>query len=324
MSTTCGFFNSLGGDRRYNASHFGHCFDGIILSGILASIGDCFVVKEASGMTVNVGSGKSWYLGSWLENDADLPMTFEPSDVVLSRIDAIVMEFDSTESVRWNEIKIVKGESSSVPVRPALLDTNTVKQVPLVYVSIGANASSIRQADITSVIGTDECPFVTGLLQVVSLDQLLGQWEDELDQFIEIEKADYDAWFASMKADLLNEQKILDDWIASEQADFLAWYASIKGKLSEDPAGALQNQIDREEINRILLVGFADGSKVFSDDGTQIVSTDSQGRTLTKTFMNGFLTMTNVLKSATGGEVATMVKQFDSTGKVIETTVTYV
>ena len=71
------------------------------------------------------------------------------------------------------------------------------------------------------------------------------------------------------------------------------------------------------------MVGFEDGTKEFSDDGTVITSTASDGRTLTKTFTNGFLTMTNVLKSAAGAEVARAVKTFDSTGKLISTVVTY-
>lgn len=324
MSTSCGFFNSLNGDRKYNATHFGHCFDGIILSGILASIGDCFIVKVASGMNVNVGSGKAWYLGSWLENDADLPVEIEQSDVVLSRIDAVVMEFDMTENVRWNDIKVVKGEASSVPVRPALTNTKSVVQIPLAYISIRANASSISQSDITNVIGTTECPFVTGLLEVISVDKLLGQWQTQLDEFVAGEKADFLKWFDQMKADLVAEQNFLDNWIATEQQDFLTWFTTMKNKLGEDAAGALQNEIDREEVNRILLVGFADGKKTFSDDGTQIVSVASDGRTLTKTFTDGFLTMTTVLKSSIDGEVARMVKKFDSTGKVIDTTVTYV
>lgn len=110
---------------------------------------------------------------------------------------------------------------------------------------------------------------------------------------------------------------------ASEQADFLAWYNQMKDQLSGDVAGNLQLEIDKEEVKRILLVGFEDGTKEFSDDGTVITSTASDGRTLTKTFSDGFLTMTNVLKSAAGAEVARAVKTFDSDGKLINTVVTY-
>jgi len=190
-------------------------------------------------------------------------------------------------------------------------------------VNVKANTSEITQADITNLIGTTECPFVTGILQTASLDQLLGQWQNELDQFVEKEKDEFEEWFEQMKVDLTAEQKVLDDWIASEQNDFLEWFNQMKGQLSEDAAGNLQNEIDREEINRILLVGFADGSKVFSGDGTEIVSTATDGRTLTKTFTDGFLTMTTILRSSNSADVAKLVKHFSTDGKLIDTTVTY-
>ena len=79
----------------------------------------------------------------------------------------------------------------------------------------------------------------------------------------------------------------------------------------------------RETINRILLSGFEDGTKVFSDDGTVITSTASDGRTLTKTFTDSFTVMTVVLASAEGTEIARMVKTFSTDGKTISVTVTY-
>ncbi len=226
MSTSCGFFNSLNRDRMYNASHFGRCFDGIILSGILASIGDCFVVKAATGMTVNVGSGKSWYLGSWLENDADLPVPIEQSDVVLSRIDAVVMEFNSTETVRWNYIHVVKGEPSSTPAKPALVNTKAVVQVPLAYISVGPNVSSIVQADITNCVGTSESPFATGVMSTISTDELVKQWRDQWNQ-----------WFANTTAESEAD-------IAEQQEMFTAWFDTVKETLDGDTAGQLLNMIN--------------------------------------------------------------------------------
>lgn len=71
----------------------------------------------------------------------------------------------------------------------------------------------------------------------------------------------FTAWFNKMKADLQQEQTVLDQWIASEQADFLAWYNQMKDQLSGDVAGNLQLEIDKEEVKRILLVGFETGNQ---------------------------------------------------------------
>lgn len=334
MSVSSGFFNSLNGDRKYNAAQMSAIFDGLIIDGVFASIGTAFAVKAAGGLTVNVGIGKAWFDHTWTVNDSILLMTAPEAEVLLDRIDAVVLEVNGTESVRENTIKFVKGNPSSAPSRPTLTNEGNVHQYPLCYIYRKYGTAVINQADITPMVGTESTPFVTGILQTISLDELLGKWQDELDRFTDArskevddwiaqEESDFTAWFNKMKADLQQEQTVLDQWIASEQADFLAWYNQMKDQLSGDVAGNLQLEIDKEEVKRILLVGFEDGTKEFSDDGTVITSTASDGRTLTKTFSDGFLTMTNVLKSAAGAEVARAVKTFDSNGKLISTVVTY-
>ena len=334
MSVSSGFFNSLNGDRKYNAAQMSAIFDGLIIDGVFASIGTAFAVKAAGGLTVNVGIGKAWFDHTWTVNDSILPMTAPEAEVLLDRIDAVVLEVNGMKSVRNNTIKFVKGNPSSAPSRPTLTNEGNAHQYPLCYIYRKYGTAVINQADITPMVGTESTPFVTGILQTISLDELLGKWQDELDRFTDArskevddwiaqEESDFTAWFNKMKADLQQEQTVLDQWIASEQADFLAWYNQMKDQLSGDVAGNLQLEIDKEEVKRILLVGFEDGTKEFSDDGTVITSTASDGRTLTKTFSDGFLTMTNVLKSAAGAEVARAVKTFDSDGKLISTVVTY-
>lgn len=334
MSVSSGFFNSLNGDRKYNAAQMSAIFDGLIIDGVFASIGTAFAVKAAGGLTVNVGIGKAWFDHTWTVNDSILPMTAPEAEVLLDRIDAVVLEVNGMESVRENTIKFVKGNPSSAPSRPTLTNEGNVHQYPLCYIYRKYGTAVINQADITPMVGTESTPFVTGILQTISLDELLGKWQDELDRFTDArsqevddwiaqEESDFTTWFDKMKADLQQEQNVLDQWIASEQADFLAWYNQMKDQLSGDVAGNLQLEIDKEEVKRILLVGFEDGTKEFSDNGTVITSTASDGRTLTKTFSDGFLTMTNVLKSAAGAEVARAVKTFDSDGKLISTVVTY-
>lgn len=334
MSVSSGFFNSLNGDRKYNTAQMSAIFDGLIIDGVFASIGTSFAVKAAGGLTVNVGIGKAWFDHTWTVNDSILPMTAPEAEVLLDRIDAVVLEVNGTKSVRENTIKFVKGNPSSAPSRPTLTNEGNVHQYPLCYIYRKYGTAVINQADITPMVGTESTPFVTGILQTISLDELLGKWQDELDRFTDArsqevddwiaqEESDFTAWFNKMKADLQQEQTVLDQWIASEQADFLAWYNQMKDQLSGDVAGNLQLEINKEEVKRILLVGFEDGTKEFSDNGTVITSTASDGRTLTKTFSDGFLTMTNVLKSAAGAEVARAVKTFDSDGKLISTVVTY-
>ena len=56
MSVSSGFFNSLNGDRKYNAEQMSAIFDGLIIDGVFASIGTAFAVKAAGGLNDCSGS----------------------------------------------------------------------------------------------------------------------------------------------------------------------------------------------------------------------------------------------------------------------------
>lgn len=100
MAFTCGFFNSENGDRKYNAEQMSAIFDGIIADGVFTTIGDHMAVSAGTGMQVLVGTGKAWFDHTWNVNDAAYPLAIAASDVTLSRIDAIVLETNHSDSVR--------------------------------------------------------------------------------------------------------------------------------------------------------------------------------------------------------------------------------
>ena len=345
MSVTCGFFESKNHDRRYFARDMSAIFDGLIIDGVFSTIGDALIVKANKGNTVNMGSGKAWFDHTWTINDSVLPIELPETEVLLDRIDAIVLETNNNDDVRNNEFKVIKGAPSSEPKRPVMVHDNALNQHAICYIRRHAGISEIHQEDITNAVGTAETPFVVAMLETISVDQLLGQWQNQLDRFIETETNDFTTWkdtqtqeftawrteqtniyvnwFNDNKASLLREQQLLDEWIKTEQEDFLKWYNSIKDQLGNDPAGKLLLRIDTEALRRILLVGFVDGTKVFSDDGTVITATSSDKRTLVKTFTDNFNVITSVLRSETGHELAQMVKKFSPDGKTITTQVTY-
>lgn len=89
MSVTCGFYNSLNGDRKYDAMQISSVFDGLIIDGVFASIGTAFAVKAAGGLTLNIGIGKAWFNHSWTLNDAVLPWKLPNPRYCLDRIDAV-------------------------------------------------------------------------------------------------------------------------------------------------------------------------------------------------------------------------------------------
>lgn len=232
MSFASGFFNSVDHDRLYDATDISRLFDGLIRDGIFASIGDCMVVKQSNQMNVTVGTGRAWFNHTWSYNDALYPVTIPPSEILMDRIDAVVLEINSVESVRANSIKLIKGTPSSTPTKPALTNTKEIHQYPLAYVTVGKEVTSIRQADIENCVGTSVCPFVTGILEVISIEQLIPQWKDILNRFVEENTANFNTWMNGEKQDyqawLTAAKKEITDWQATSKSDYQKWYDSIK------------------------------------------------------------------------------------------------
>lgn len=191
MAVRYGFYNSINHDRKYDALDMGSIFDGLIEDGVFATIGSFLSVSPGTGMQVVVGSGKAWFDHTWTSNDAPLPLDIESPDVTLDRYDAVILETDGTEQVRANSIKILKGEASSNPQHPQMTNTDLVHQHPLAYIQVLHGSTGIDATQIEIVVGTRECPFVTGPLETVSIESLFARWEQE-----------FDAWFENLKTNL--------------------------------------------------------------------------------------------------------------------------
>lgn len=236
-SFTFGFYNSLNHDRAYNAEQLSTLFNGIINDGVFETIGNCLTVKEGTRMTVNVDTGRAWFDGTWSNNDALYPVTVEDAELILDRIDAVVLQVDHNDSGRENKLMVVKGTPSSEPVKPTMIKEELLKQYPLAYIYVEAGVTEIKQSKIENAVGMDECPFITGVMETVDLNVVLGQWQAELDEFCERNETDFNGWMTHV-------QNEFNSWMDGEESDFMAWFQRMKDQLSEDAAGHLQQQID--------------------------------------------------------------------------------
>lgn len=259
MSLTSGFFNSLNHDRKYNAIQMSSIFDGIIRDGVFMSITDKLMVEAESGMTIVSKPGRAWFDHTWTLNDAKLPLVVEQSELILDRIDAVVLEVNKTQSVRSNTIKMVKGTPSATPQNPTLTKSLDVNQYPLAYVSVKHGVTEITQADITNMVGTSECPFVTGILETISIDDLVAQWKSEWEIWITEMKqsgedwqnqveSEFEAWSTQQKEEFTQfvEQfeATMQIFQTNSEEAFNKWFVSVKDILDENTAGNLLNLIN--------------------------------------------------------------------------------
>lgn len=320
MSITCGFYNSISGDRKYNATQISSIFEGIITDGIFGAIGDAFYPTAAGGNVVNIGTGKCWFNQTWMENDALLPVDCGEANNILNRIDVVVIKVDTSVDVRNTTIECIQGTPSSTPSRPKLTNTETVHYYPLCYVERPYGSTEITQGKITDV-RFDETPIIQGALKTIDVEQLFAQWRAQLDEFVAREEADFDAETSKLTVDMKTTVDGFESWTEAQKGVIDDWFDDVKGQLGEDPAVNLQTQIINNEIKRKLTNGLDNGTKTFSDDGLIITTFGTDG-TLVKTFSSDFSTCTTVLYNTQGGELGRLVKTFSSDGSTISSELT--
>lgn len=226
MAVTYGFYNSVNGDRKYNAVQMAQIFDGIIEDGVFNSVGTAFAVTPSSGMVISVGAGRAWFNHTWTYNDAPITLTVGTAPVgSLKRIDAVVIEVD--ENNRSNSIKIIAGTESATPVKPTMVDSDGVHQHALAYISTEAGVTAITATMIASAVGTDT-PFVTGPLETVGVTTLYNYW-----------RAEFETWFDHLQDELdsnqaANLQHQIDDLESSKaDAEDLAELAQSVSKVGD-------------------------------------------------------------------------------------------
>ena len=272
MSVTYGFYNSVNGDRKYDATQISSIFDGIVTDGVFMSIGTSLRVKAASGMTVNVGIGRAWFNHTWTYNDALLPLTLDASDVLNSRIDSVILEINSGESVRANSIKILKGTPASSPKEPSLTSSVTLHQYRLANILVKAGVSSINQSNITDLIGSSSTPYITGILKTVNTDELMAQWKSDWAVYIETQKSDSSKWVQNFESELSAWKTEFEsdnsEWSNTQKTNFEIWLKSLQDELGDNVAANLELKIDN-------LTYRPNSETTFNSDGTITETSDT-------------------------------------------------
>lgn len=204
MAFEFGFYNSIDGDRTYDADQFGDLFTGLITDGVYASIGDALMTTPGPGLSVLVGTGRAWFNKTWNVNRTKMQLNLDLADLLLPRIDAVVLEVNKNSFSRTNSIKIITGTPSANPTRPGYSATNNVYQYPLAYIYVKANAEAIEAKDITVVVGQAPTNFVSAMLDTVDITTMYQHWEQQ----------------------------------------FSDWFADVQSQLSDDVAGNLLHKIE--------------------------------------------------------------------------------
>ena len=206
MAITCGFFNAIKDsrgnyDRTYNADQMSTYFEGLVSDGVYESVGDALQVVAGSGMEVQVKSGRALIGSKWLKNDSTYAITLKASHVTLNRYTAIVARLDT--SARTITIVAKDGDNATTPTKPAITNSNTVKELCLAYVYVGRGVTAITQSAVEDTrANTNICGWVTGIVEQVDTSQLFLQWQTAYEEFYQKWTNDFETWFSSLTEQL--------------------------------------------------------------------------------------------------------------------------
>jgi len=254
LAIRSGFFNSVNGDRRYDAAFFAEYFATFIGDGVFPNPSTGLQLVESAGMQTILKVGKGWIKGYYVINDSDYIIKHDNADGVLKRIDRVVMRLNFLK--RQIEIVLKKGSQASSPTAPAVQRDAEAYELVLADVLINAGATKITQANITDQrLNKSLCGIVHGVVDQVDTTSIFNQYQSWFNNFSVTKANEFSAWqtqvTTALEAWIDAQEQDFIAWRNAEEALFLAWFETIKGKLSEDAAGNLYNMIEQHENARL-------------------------------------------------------------------------
>lgn len=255
MAIKYGFFNSVDGDRKYDADDIGNYFLKLISDGVFATPATAMQVTAAGGLKVSVAAGWGFIKCKYLNNTSALQLTLSAADVVLNRYDRIVMRLDNTN--RLMTIAVKQGTAASTPTVPALTRTSNVWELSLARVYVAAGTTVINQSDITDERGnTTLCGYVTGLINQIDTTNLFAQYN-----------AAFYNWFDDVKEEVT-------------ATTIMARYTSLYTTPSDIEVTTIPINIARYDSNLDILNVYINGFKAipgvdYTISGTNIVLTNA-------------------------------------------------
>lgn len=146
MAERSSFFNSINGDRVYNAKDFTSYFNNMLNNGVFKdSTGDGLKVISSGGLNIKVKNGSAFINGYRYENTSDLDLILEESDPLKDRIDLIVVRLN--EADRIINVAVKKGVPSTSPIKPNLT-VDSVVEIPLASIRVNKGVVSIATSNI--------------------------------------------------------------------------------------------------------------------------------------------------------------------------------
>ena len=284
MSFQCGFFNSIDGDRKYNAEQMNNPYHRLISNGVFANPNGTpstdFQVQAFSGMTIKVKRGEGIFAGKWAKLDSDMMLTLQ-GDAFNNAYYSVIIRIDTSEEIRAGSIFVRRGSLNF----PDLIQTEYIKEYRLANILIEGGAQQVTQADITDTRASSDCGFITHLLKQTDISATYIQWQ-----------AQFDEWFQNVKETLSTATLI---------SSYTSRYVTTTQGETQIPI-----QISQYNRNLDILQVFVNGLRLIPEE-EYTVDSNSQITLAADVDINTPVSFI-VYKSVDGSEAETVVNQVNT------------
>lgn len=257
-------FGSINRDRVYFAEDWRRYFGSLISNGVFWTKSDVLqVTTDGIGMQVNIADGNANINGGLYSVEGGHSLTLPTADGTYNRIDAIVLQYGRKE--RWIKAIVKEGEAAETPNPPELERSTDYWELCLAEVTVERASLQLSQKNIKDMRLSGKCGIVVGLIQQIETETIYAQLT------------------AAIEAMQITAEDNIVAWQQERRTEIENWFENIRDKLSEDPAGQLQNEVEalaQAAFNRYY--GLANQTTEFMPDGS-IVQSNGEA-TITTTF----------------------------------------
>lgn len=177
-----GFFDSMDGDRKYNAAYWAWYFAQFIGNGVYANPATCLQVRATAGLTVQLQPGACFINGYAASSDGTDFIALDHGGSQ-ARIDRIVIRLDFAKRDVYP--MLIKGTAAASPSPPDIVRDGSVYDLGIATITVPANATAITQANIEDTRPYSEiCGFVAGIIKQIDTTDLFAQYKEEWNNFI--------------------------------------------------------------------------------------------------------------------------------------------
>lgn len=169
-------------DREYGSAEFREVMKKLVGNGVYANPASNMQVTPAGGLSVAVQPGYCWINGALGIVDEAETLTLDAASG--NRVDLIVARFDLSLSARDIHLAVLKGTNGS-NTAPTLTRNDSVYEICLARVQVGANATSITPTNIVDTrFDESVCGIVTGVIDQIDATNLFAQYSAVFDEFM--------------------------------------------------------------------------------------------------------------------------------------------